>query len=174
MVIVLGIMGLLIGTAVTKFVLSSSERLLRTSQTDIEILSQKSRMLAIVQQTPYAITVYEDRLMLGPLAEAGYTPEELQERLEYERDQQDSGVTKPKFSPVRETLDLSKFSVSVMRWGAVDWVTMRNNDPQVWRFDSNGICEPISLKLEYEKGYLMMGFHPLSATVRELEMEAYR
>ena len=153
MVIVLGLMGLLIGGAATKFVRSSPERMLRQSITDVEVLSQKSRMLAIVQQTPYAITINSNRLVLGPWVESGYKPDELERRIQLEDELRYQSQSQPKFSPVREELSLSQFTVSVMRWGSNNWVVLEENDSQVWRFDPNGICEPLSIKLESDKGY---------------------
>jgi hypothetical protein len=51
---------------------------------------------------------------------------------------------------------------------------MLRNDPQVWRFDPNGICEPMSVRIDYDDGWMEMDFHPLSAGIRDSSMEARR
>lgn len=172
MVIVLALIGLAIGGAITMFVVTSSERELKTAAGQMEMMAKKARMIAMVQQTPYAITFTETGFRLGPLAESGYTDEELQERMDFEKEASENGVPSPKFTPVRESQSYGDYTVSVRRWGAVNWVEMRRNEVQVWRFDPNGICEPVGVHLEYEKGWIELEFHPLSASVRDRSMEA--
>jgi hypothetical protein len=172
MVIVLALIGMAMGGAIAMFVISSSERQLKNAAGDIELLAKRARALAMVQQKPYAITFYENSARLTPLVEAGYSDDDLKARQELEREAFDAGAAAPKFNPVRETVTFSSFDVSVRRWGSVNWVPMKRNDPQVWRFDPNGICEPMGVHLEYEDGWIEMEFHPLSASVRDRTMEA--
>lgn len=174
MVIVLALIGLAIGGAITMFVVTSSERELKSAAGEVEMMAKKARMLAMVQQTPYAITFSEQSVRLGPLAEAGYTEDDLKARMDFENENRSNGVASPKFSPVRESHRYEEFIVGVRRWGAVNWAEMRKNDVQVWRFDPNGICEPVAVRMEYDKGWIEMEFHPLSASVRERSMEARR
>ena len=174
MVIVLALIGLAMGGAMTLFIVTSSERQLKSSAADLELLSKKARSIAMVQQRPYAITFFENSARLSPLAEAGYTDEELEARLELEQEAMDDGMAAPKFPPVRETLTLDQFALSVRRWGAVNFIPMLRNDPQVWRFDANGICEPMSVRIDYDDGWMEMDFHPLSAGIRDSSMEARR
>lgn len=174
MVIVLALIGMAMGGAITMFIVTSSERQLKSAAADLELLSKKARSIAMVQQRPYAITFFDNSARLSPLAEAGYTDEELEERLELEQDAMDSGMAAPKFPPVRETLTLDQFALSVRRWGAVNFVPMLRNDPQVWRFDPNGICEPMTVRIDYDDGWMEMDFHPLSAGIRDSSMEARR
>lgn len=171
-VIVLGLIGIALGGAITYMVATSSERVLKGAAKDVELLTQKARAIAILQQIPYAITVTEGRLRMGPLVEAGYSDRDLEDRQSYEQQLRESGATMPKFSPIRADLDLSQFAVSIRRWGGSQYQPMRRADPEVWRFDPNGLCEPIGLRLEYEDGWIEMEFHPLSASIREQFMEA--
>ena len=43
-----------------------------------------------------------------------------------------------------------------------------------WRFDPNGLCEPISVRYEIDEGesWLEQDYHPLTASVRDYTMEA--
>lgn len=172
MVFVLALIGIAMGGAITFFVVSSSERQLKGAAKDIELLSQKARAISLIQQIPYAITVSEGNLRMGPLVEAGFSERDLLEREAYENSIMQNGEARPKFSPVRTDLDLSAFAVSIRRWGGSQYQPMRRADPEVWRFDPNGLCEPIGLRLEYEDGWIEMEFHPLSATIRDQSMEA--
>jgi prepilin-type N-terminal cleavage/methylation domain-containing protein len=172
MVFVLALIGIAMGGVITFMVSSSSERVLKGAAKDVELLTQKARAIAILQQIPYAITVTEGRLRMGPLVEAGYSDRDLEDRQSYEQQLRESGATMPKFSPIRADLDLSQFAVSIRRWGGSQYQPMRRADPEVWRFDPNGLCEPIGLRLEYEDGWIEMEFHPLSASIREQFMEA--
>lgn len=172
MVIVLALIGLALGGAMTLFISTSSERQLKGAAGDMELLAKRARTVAMVQQTPYAITFFEQSVRLSPLVEAGYTDDQLKERQEFESDALRAGGPAPKFSPVRETLTFDSFALSVRRWGSDNWVPMLRNDPQVWRFDPNGICEPIGVRLDFEDGWIEMEFHPLSASVRDRSMEA--
>lgn len=171
-VFVMALIGIAMGGVITYMVSSSSERVLKGAAKDIELMTQKARAVAILQQIPYAITVTEGRLRMGPLVEAGYSDRDLEDRQRYEQELQESGATMPKFSPIRDDLDLSQFAVSIRRWGGVQYRPMRRADPEVWRFDPNGLCEPIGLRLEYEDGWIEAEFHPLSASIREQFMEA--
>jgi prepilin-type N-terminal cleavage/methylation domain-containing protein len=174
LVVVLALIGMIFGGAVAMYVVTSSERKLKSAASDIELLAKRARATAIVQQTPYAITVFENSLRLSPLVEANFSDQQVKERLAVEEELRNSGRSTPKFAPVREKVSLADFELSVRRWGSNDFVPMLRNDPEVWRFDPNGISEPMTVRLDYEDGWIELDFHPLSATVRDRMMEAKR
>lgn len=174
-VIVLALLGLAIGGAVTYFVVNATERQFKNLAGDIEVLSKKARMAAIVQQTPYALTISSTQLQLAPLAEA--TDNELQrierqQREEIQQAQQPQD-TQHSFKPVRESLSFRGLEVAIRRWGAVNWARIDRGDVAVWRFDPNGLCEPIGLRFSEDRSWLSLDFHPLSAGIREQQMEAH-
>ena len=41
----------------------------------------------------------------------------------------------------------------------------------VWRFDPDGLCEPISVRLTLDKSWMEDTYHPLTATIRESALE---
>jgi len=174
LVIVLALIGMAMGGAVALFITNSAERRLKSTAADLELLSKRARAVAMVQQTPYAITFFEQSARLTPLAEAGYTDEQLRERQDHEESMFQNGMPKPKFSPVRSSISFRGYDLSVRRWGANDFVPMLRNDPQVWRFDPNGICEPMGVRVEYDDGWMEMEFHPLTGSIRDRSMEAKR
>jgi prepilin-type N-terminal cleavage/methylation domain-containing protein len=175
-VIVLAIIGLAIGSAVGAFVLSSSERKLKNITADIELMAKKARMAAIVQQTPYAVTLAEKSIRMGPLAEADFTEKDLEKHLEEREDKRnkitDKTENKAKFSPIREEMNIQNYEVGMKHWGGIKWLPVDDKNQQVWRFDTNGICEPVGIRLAYDGGWVEVEFHPLSAGVREINMEA--
>jgi prepilin-type N-terminal cleavage/methylation domain-containing protein len=77
MVIVLALIGLALGGAMALFINTSSERRLKGIAADLELLAKRARAVSMVQQTPYAITIFEESARLSPWVEAGYTDDQL-------------------------------------------------------------------------------------------------
>lgn len=166
-VLVLAIAAVIMGGAVGMMIYSSDERLLRDASGEIEMLAKRARTTAILQQTPYALEFRQGIVRMMPLAQAG-------------RDEKRTvGGSRIGGEPVEEdtgdrwelTLD-NGMQVLVRRWNSVEWLQTVKNDVHVWRFDPNGLCEPISVRLEIDKSWSVDTFHPLTATIRESELEA--
>ena len=166
-VLVLAIAAVIMGGAVGMMIYSSDERLLRDASGEIEMLAKRARTTAILQQTPYALEFRQGIVRMMPLAQAG-------------RDEKrTAGGSRIGGEPVEEdtgdrwelTLD-NGMQVLVRRWNSVEWLQTVENDVHVWRFDPNGLCEPISVRLEIDKSWSVDTFHPLTATIRESELEA--
>lgn len=166
-VIVLAIAAVVMGGAVGLMVYSSDERVLRNASGEIELLAKRARTTAILLQTPYALEFRERVVRLLPLAEAGRDEEttvggrniggeevltESAERWEY---------------PMEDGVE-----VFVRRWNSADWLPTRKNAVHVWRFDPNGLCEPLSVKLALGDSWSEDIYHPLTGAVRENFLEA--
>jgi prepilin-type N-terminal cleavage/methylation domain-containing protein len=166
-VIVLAIAAVVMGGAVGLMVYSSDERVLRNASGEIELLAKRARTTAILLQTPYALEFRERVVRLLPLAEAGRDEEttvggrniggeevltESAERWEY---------------PMEDGVE-----VFVRRWNSADWLPTRKNAVHVWRFDPNGLCEPLSVKLALGDSWSEDIYHPLTGGVRENFLEA--
>ncbi|MCU0777996.1 MAG: prepilin-type N-terminal cleavage/methylation domain-containing protein [Akkermansiaceae bacterium] len=166
-VIVLSIAAVVIGGAVGLMVYSSDERVLRNASGEIEVLAKRARTTAMLLQTPYALEFRERVVRLLPLAEAGQDEKRTvggrriggekvvtddAERWEY---------------PLEDGVE-----VSIRRWNTTDWLPTRKDTVHVWRFDPNGLCEPLSVKLTLGKSWSEDIFNPLTAAVRENFMEA--
>lgn len=165
-VIVLAIAAVIMGGAVGMMIYSSDERLLRDASGEIEMLAKRARTTAILQQTPYALEFREGTVRMLPLAQAG-------------RDEKRTvGGRRIGGEPEEESGDRWELSldngmqVLVRRWNSVEWLKTVKNDVHVWRFDPNGLCEPIAVRLEIDKSWSMDTYHPLTATIRESELEA--
>jgi type II secretion system protein H len=166
-VIVLTIAAIVIGGAVGKMIYSSDERVLRNASGEIELLAKRARTTAILLQTPYALEFREKEVRLLPLAEAGKDEdttvsgraiggeEVLTENAERWNYPLESGV-----------------EVQVRRWNAEKWLPTPKDAVHVWRFDPNGLCEPLSVKLTHGESWSEDIYNPLTAAVRDNSMEA--
>ena len=63
--------------------------------------------------------------------------------------------------------------VSIRRWGTGEdaWVRPEEDEFFIWQFQSTGLCEPISIKLETEDSWMILHMNPLTARVDEEETE---
>jgi type II secretion system protein H len=165
-VMVLVITGIVMGGAVGYLLFSSDERTLRTAAGEIELLAKRARTTAILLQTPYALEFTEHAVRLMPLAEAGREEEltvggrsiggekvitESGERWEYKLE--------------------DGMQVLVRRWNTDDWLPTRKDAVHVWRFDPNGLCEPLSVKLALGESWSEDIYNPLTGSVRLNETE---
>lgn len=165
-VIVLAIAAVVMGGAVGLMVYSSDERVLRNASGEVELLAKRARTTAILLQKPYALEFREGIVKLMPLAEAGRVEkrtvggrtiggepvlEEGGERWEYRLE--------------------GGMEVFVRRWNSSEWLATRKDAVHVWRFDPDGLCEPISVRLALENSWSEDFFNPLTATVSENFLE---
>lgn len=164
--LVLVIAALMLGGAVGMMVYSSDERLLRDASGEIEMLAKRARTTAILQQTPYALEFREGIVRLLPLAQAG-------------RDEKRTlGGHRIGGDPVEDEggnrweLPLeSGINVFIRRWNTNDLLPTLKNTVHVWRFDPNGLCEPLSVRLTVDESWSEDTYHPLTATVRDSQLE---
>lgn len=163
-VMVLAIAAIVMGGAVGLMIFSSDERVLRNASGEIELMAKRARTIAILHQTPYALEFREGVVRLLPLAQAGVS--EKKNRL---ADPQ----------PVTENSDENRqlnldggMAVLVRHWNSDAWLSTVKNTVHVWRFDPDGLCEPISVRLTLGKSWAEDTYHPLTATIRESQLEA--
>lgn len=168
-VIVLGITALVISGAVTVVVLSSSERQLRTASADIELLAKKARTAAILHQTPYAIRFYPERITVSP----------IEVSTEFERTtalgNQIGGTaadTTPKKSLNEELKIDGEIKLAVQFWNTPKFVIPGKSNVLTWRFDPEGLSEPIKIRLTLEDDYALDTYHPLTASISDSELSA--
>lgn len=160
-VMVLGIAAVIMGGAVGFMIYSSDERTLRDASGEIELLAKRARTTAILQQTPYALEFREGIVRMMPLAQAG------RDEKKNPRDKDsDEGGERWEFLPE------SGMEVSIRRWNSSEWLPTGKNSIHVWRFDPNGLSEPISLRMKIGDSWAEDTYHPLTATIRESLLEA--
>lgn len=163
-VMVLAIASIVIGGAVGLMVYSADERTLRDASGEIELLAKRARTISILEQTPYALEFSEGVVRLLPFAQAGLPPKK-------------SGANSKEFTPSTEggtnrQLELAAgLAIFIRRWNSDDWLGTAKNSIHVWRFDPDGLCEPVSIRLTLGKSWAEDTYHPLTATVRESLLE---
>lgn len=170
---VLAIAAIVTGGAIALMHYSSDERALRDASGEVEVMAKKARALAILQQTPYALEFRPDGVRLMPFAEAGpETSKKTALGSTIGGPKAEEPGNPEKIQPVREQFAFPQdMAVSIRRWNTVAWIPLTRNALEVWRFDPDGLSEPVSLRYAVEKGWAEDTYHPLNATVRDSQFE---
>lgn len=167
-VIVLVIGTLIIGGTAAVMTFSSDEYALKKAAREIEALAKRARATATLKQIPYALEFSPGLVRLMPLAEALGTAvpaDELFVPVE--------GEEGPPPEAVRWELSLDNgMQARLRRWDSEDWIAIAEGERQLWRFDPDGLCEPIGVGLALEGGQLDMNFNPLTAAISRSTYEA--
>lgn len=166
-VIVLAITAVVIGGAVGLMVYSSDERVLRNASGEIELLAKRARTSAILLQTPYALEFRESMVRLLPLAEAGRDEDTTVGGRNIGGEEVVTEAAERWSYPLETGVE-----VLVRRWNTEKWLPTRKDAVHVWRFDPNGLCEPLSVKLTHGESWSEDLYNPLTAAVRENFLEA--
>lgn len=157
-VIVLLISSLVLGGAIGLMTYSSDEQVLKKTMSEVEVLAKRARASAILHQTPYALVIRQGGLELMPWVEAsgGFTPTDRVSD----------------HAPAHVGMALAQdVKAELRRWNAVNWQLVGKDAVLLWRFDPNGLCEPISLRFSLGKSWVAAAFHPLTAVIREFDSE---
>lgn len=160
-VMVLAIAAIVMGGAVGLMVSSSDERALRNVSGEIELLAKRARTIAILNQTPYALEFREGVVRLLPFAQAG---------LELKKGELEMPTSSAEESRQIQLED--GVEISVRRWNSEQWLNTEKKAVHVWRFDPDGLCEPISVRMSLDKSWAEDSYHPLTATISDSQLEA--
>lgn len=168
-VMVLAIAAMVMGGAVGLMVYHSSESELRRVSSDIEVFAKQARTISLLQQKPYAIQFVPGKVLLLPLAEITG----IVETSTTPRDPGEVGSSNPEANtPIhKEILLKPEMELSIRRWASDTWLMPDDKHSEVWRFDPNGLCEPITIRMVYDGSTMENDFHPLTASIRDSSME---
>ena len=173
MVIVLMILALVLGSSITMMVLSKDERTLSSATGELESLAKRARTIAALQQKPYALEFYENRISLMPLAEAMLDPVEREKAGMVLRaaddDEESSSLSVTRDAWVAE----DNTEIFVRRWASDTLIPISTKSRQVWRFDPEGPCEPLTVRFRVGKSWSESEFNPLTAGIRDTQSEIY-
>ncbi len=173
-VIVLAVAAVLIGSAMGLVVFSSSKRQLERKSSDIEVFAKRARTIAQLQQKPYALQFVPGKVRLLPFAEAVGSESEMPSGRPVggaratEPESEPSTVAAPVYA---EILFDEDFGVFIRRWASDAWLPMNERQPQVWRFDPEGLCEPLGVRLTLGGSWVEQTYHPLTASVSDLSTQ---
>jgi len=177
MVIVLLVVALLGGSAVGFMIISDDERALNRSSVEVEVLAKRARTISALQQRPYALEFFNNRVSLMPLAEAMLEPADREKAIAAQAaaaEEAAADVPVSSFSPVHAGWELDEdMRLFVRRWATDAWIPINSETRQVWRFDPEGFCEPVGVRIERGKSWKESEFHPLTGGIRDSTMEAY-
>ena len=164
---VLAIAAVVVAGAVGFMIASSDERVLRNTSGEIELLAKKARASAILHQASYALELREGVVRLLPLAQAGIIQKKNSRLL--------PPVTAPELddSTGKNQVVLGgDMAILIRRWNSDAWLPTTKGAVHVWRFDPDGLCEPVSIRLNLPKSWSEDTYHPLTATIRDSALEA--
>ncbi|MES2658284.1 MAG: prepilin-type N-terminal cleavage/methylation domain-containing protein [Verrucomicrobiota bacterium] len=166
-VMVLAIAGVVMGGAVGLMLFSSDERALRNASGEIELMAKKARTISILHQTPYALEFREGSVNLLPLAQAGRDEKQLSRQRNQIEEPESGGTNENRRFQLQAGM-----GIAIRHWNSDKWLTAAKNTVHVWRFDPDGLCEPISVRLTLNKSWAVDSFHPLTASITDSELEA--
>jgi len=169
-VIVLIVIGVITSGAIAALAINSSQRALTSQSEEIELLAKKARTAAILHQTSYAIEFHQGSIKLLPYAQAHSTERSTASGNSI------GGAASEHTSQgnLQETLTINPdISLTIRHWNTADYITPTESIVPVWRFDPDGLCEPITVRLTLDDSYAQATYHPLTATVADSELVAY-
>ena len=174
MVMVLAISAMVMAGAIGMMVYSSDQRQLERKSADIEVFAKRARTIAQLQQKPYALQFIPGKVRLLPFAETSGSELSMPSG----RPVGGAPATEPEgepsavAAPVHDEISLdADFAVFVRRWASDAWLPMNERQPQVWRFDPEGLCEPLSVRLTLGESWVEQTYHPLTASVSDLSTQ---
>lgn len=174
-IVVLVLIAVVAGGAIGMMVMSDDERALKRCSVEVEALAKRARTVASLQQKPYALEFYENRVSMMPLAEALMDPQvrEAADFLEPEESEQPQQLQR-QFTTVRAGWELDDdMEIFVRRWASDTWLPADSKNREVWRFDPEGFCEPIGIRITRGDSWLEAVFNPLTGSIRSTESTIY-
>jgi len=171
MVVVLAVVAMVVAGAAGAMYFNRDEGRLTRAMGEIEVMAKRARSVASLQQRPYALEFSAEGVAMMPYAEALLPPED---RAYFAASEQAAAGQPGAPAPgVRVGFEIEPdFQMSVRRWATGDWHSIDRRARHVWRFDPQGLCEPVGVRLDLEGGsWLAAMFHPLSAGIAETESE---
>ncbi len=154
-VMVLALAAVLMGGALGIMFSSSDERALKNSSGEIELLAKRARTISILHQTPYALEFRQGIVRLLPLAQAGMDPKRISK--DPVADATSAGET-------RQLVLEEGVNLQIRRWNTEKWLATSKDSVEVWRFDPDGLCEPLSIHIGYGNSWMEDTYHPLTAS----------
>lgn len=170
-VIVLLIIALVIGGSIAALAFNDSQRILTNQSGEIEMLAKKARTAAILHQTPYVIEFHPNSIKLLPLSQAS----ELERTTALGNEIGGRSSDQEARPRINETIKIDPdITLTIRHWNTEKFITPTESMIPVWRFDPDGLSEPITVRLNLgDNSYAQDTYHPLTAAIADSELEAY-
>ena len=163
LLIVMFLAGIVLSSAIALLNSPDDEKRLVTQISQVEQLGRQARGLAVLQQRPYSVRFTQGFLHLQPL---GHNAEDG----DLDRDQEDVSSAES----ITESLELDPEVEFSLRHWQQDWVLIEDlKEGTEWVFEPNGLVEPISVKVQYDRSWIQQTYHSLTGEVVEEEREVY-
>lgn len=162
------LMMVIIGIGLVFYFNDTDKKILRETAVSIESLASRGHAMSVLNQKPFWIRFEENQVVLAG-ADLESTPvEDPDAPPAWASFGEEESETNEK---IYDTYP-SKATISVRRWGTREnaWIPLEKDQVVVWHFQSTGLCEPISIKLETEKSWMILHMNPLTARIDEEEM----
>jgi len=188
-VIAISVLAILTGLAVPAIDSVQRERLAREPMNQLILMAREIRGRAMAEQRPYQIVFdgegFRASRFFHPYGGPGEFEtlrqelEQLELRDEMVEASENRGMaveeTEP--DPLKEQVEeglrfLEEFKidpslqVSLKFWDDTQWISVEGGEYRRWIFQPSGMCEPMRIRVEAEKSYFEVEFHPLTADVK--------
>lgn len=164
-IIVLSIAAIVMAGAVGMMIYSSDERTLRDYSGKIELLAKRAHTTAILKQTSYAIEFRQGIVRMLPLARA-------LEDTKTVRGRRIGGELVAQEGDEERQINLKEgINTSIRRWNSEAWISTAKDNIFIWRFDPDGLCEPITVHLSLGDSWSEDTYSPLTAAISEHQFE---
>jgi len=163
------IAALVIGGTAGMMVFSSEEYALKKASRELEGMAKRARATAILKQTPYALEFSPGMVRLMPWAEAAGETVLITDALPTT---DEDGHPPELAAAVYWELSLDNgMRTELRRWDSERWASIEEGGRELWRFDPNGLSEPLGVRLWLKQSTCEMKFHPLSAAIDQSEID---
>lgn len=160
-VIALLIAAMVMAGAVGLVTVSSDEYALKKATRELEGMSKRARMTAVLRQAPQALVFRDGRIEMMSWALA------LEEEGFAEMSEEDAA----KQGERRQLVLADGIEARVRRWNSDEWLGTRGGAVHAWRFDPSGLCEPLGVRLILDESTMEMVFHPLTGAIDNYSLD---
>lgn len=188
-VIAIAVVAILTGLAVPAIDSVQRERLAREPVNRLILLAREVRGRAMAEQRPYQI-LFDGK---GFRASRFFSPyggrdevQNLRQQIELMARRQEIAEASRKRGIAMEVEEVdptkvrveeglryfeeheidSNLRVNLKFWNETQWVSMSGDEYRRWIFQPSGMCEPMRFRVEADKSFFEVEFHPLTADVK--------
>jgi len=188
-IIAISVLAILTGLAVPAIDSVQRERLAREPVNKLILTAREIRGRAMAEQRPYQIVFDGEGFRASRFFQPYGGPEEFEtlrqelEQLELRDEMVEASESRgiaveetepdPRREQVEEGLRFLEeykidpsLQVSLKFWDDTQWISIEGGEYRRWIFQPSGMCEPMRIRVEAEKSYFEVEFHPLTADVK--------
>ena len=146
---------------------SQEKELLRKASIKIEAMASRGHAMSALHQKPFWLRIEHDKVVLAGanVRSQGLADQDTRAGLTADGEFSESN------EEIYDTLESGSAAVALRRWGTQEdaWIRPEKGESVIWQFQSTGLCEPVSIRVAGEDGFIVMHMNPLTARVDEEE-----